>query len=524
MKPGALFIVLVFGLLSASACATKEQESPAAPLTPVMDAQGEMAGEVSDTSVILQTRLTSVAGLTQDDVAGAAGVAQFEWSESPAFAGGTKTEWMKAQPEHDYIVKKQITGLKPGTQYHYHAIFGADEKSAKAGPARSFKTLPGAGASTEVNFVVVTGMNFNAFYRGARAYKGADRTLGYPALKAILDAKPDFFVGTGDNVYYDSGPKHAQKAEDMRRFWHEQFVQPRMVDLMGQVASYWEKDDHDTRYNDSDNTGTLEPLPALGKAIFEEQMPVRDPSEDRGVPYRTHRVSKDLQIWMTEGRDYRSPNMAADRDKTMWGAEQVAWLKRTLLESDAAFKILISPTPMVGPDDINRIEFMGNARGGRGARGAAAAPERDTPVPAAAQNVDELKRDNMTNPGGFKKERDEFFTWLRQNRVLRNNFYIICGDRHWQYYSLHPSGVEEFSTGAIVNENARLGRAPGDPLGNDPKKLIKQPYTSKEAKGGFLKVTLEPGDKPKGTFRWYDDHGVEQYSVVKNAVAPSTTQ
>src|SRR5438132_5208714 len=121
MKPGALFIVLVFGLLSASACATKEQESPAAPLTPVMDAQGEMAGEVSDTSVILQTRLTSVAGLTQDDVAGAAGVAQFEWSESPAFAGGTKTEWMKAQPEHDYIVKKQITGLKPGTQYHYHA-------------------------------------------------------------------------------------------------------------------------------------------------------------------------------------------------------------------------------------------------------------------------------------------------------------------------------------------------------------------------------------------------------------------
>jgi alkaline phosphatase/alkaline phosphatase D len=361
-------------------------------------------------------------------------------------------------------------------------------------------------------------MNFNAFYRGARAYKGPDRTLGYPALKAILDAKPDFFVGTGDNVYYDSGPKHAQKPEDMRRFWHEQFVQPRMVDLMGQVTSYWEKDDHDTRYNDSDNTGALEPLPALGKAIFEEQMPVLDPAAERTPPYRTYRVSKDLQIWMTEGREYRSPNMAPDVDKTMWGAEQMAWLKRTLLESDATFKILISPTPMVGPDDINRAEFGGTTQGARG-RGQVA---RQT-LPDAVQGQDELKRDNMTNPGGFKKERDEFFAWLRQNRVLGNNFYIICGDRHWQYYSIHPTGVEEFSTGAIVNENARLGRAPGDPLGNDPKALIKQPYTSKEPKGGFLKFTLQPGDKPKATIAWYDDHAIEQYSVVKDAVLRPAT-
>ncbi len=483
-----------------------------------MNAQGEMAGEVSDSSVILQTRLTAVDGLTQDDVAGAAGVAQFEWSESPEFTGSTKTEWMKAVPEHDFIVKKRITGLKPGTRYHYHAIFGVDEKSAKAGPARSFKTLPGATAATEVNFVVVTGMNFNAFYRGARAYKGADRTQGYPALVPILEAKPDFFVGTGDNVYYDSGPKHAQKAEDMRGFWHEQFVQPRMVNLMGQVASYWEKDDHDTRYNDSDNTGTLEPLPALGKTIFEEQMPVRDPADERAVPYRTYRVSKDLQIWMTEGRDYRSPNMSTEPGKTMWGAEQVAWLKRTLLESDATFKILISPTPMVGPDDINRAEFGGTVQGARGR----AQVVRET-LPDAVQGQDELKRDNMTNPGGFAKERDEFFAWLRQNRILGNNFYIICGDRHWQYYSIDPTGVEEFSTGAIVNENARLGRAPGDPLGNDPEGLIKQPYTNKQPIGGFLKFTLQPGDKPKALFRWYDDHGVEQYSVVKEAVVRRTS-
>ena len=101
-------ILIAFG----AACSTPSQPAATASATPIFNAQGEMAGEASDTSVLLQTRLTSVAGLNQDDVAGAPGVAQFEWSESPEFASSGKTDWMKAVPEHDFIVKKRITGLK----------------------------------------------------------------------------------------------------------------------------------------------------------------------------------------------------------------------------------------------------------------------------------------------------------------------------------------------------------------------------------------------------------------------------
>ena len=101
-----------------------------------------------------------------------------------------------------------------------------------------------------------------------------------------------------------------------------------------------------------------------------------------------------------------------------------------------------------------------------------------------------------------------------------DNFFVVCGDRHWQYYSIDPSGVEEFSTGAIIDENSRMGRAPGDPSGNDPKRLIKQPYTSKEPSGGFLKVTVRPGPaNPTAFFGFYDEHGVELYSVKKEATA-----
>ena len=60
-------------------------------------AQGEMAGEVTATSVLLQTRLTAAATLDESgDVPGKEGVACFEWSESADFARVTSTKWSTA--------------------------------------------------------------------------------------------------------------------------------------------------------------------------------------------------------------------------------------------------------------------------------------------------------------------------------------------------------------------------------------------------------------------------------------------
>ena len=48
-------------------------------------------------------------------------------------------------------------------------------------------------------------------------------------------------------------------------------------------------------------------------------------------------------------------------DKTIWGREQLAWLKESILASDAAFRVLISPTPIVGPDRATALEVVGQA-------------------------------------------------------------------------------------------------------------------------------------------------------------------
>jgi alkaline phosphatase/alkaline phosphatase D len=264
----------------------------------------------------------------------------------------------------------------------------------------------------------------------------------------------------------------------LRQKWHEQFAQPRFVQLFATTPTYWLNDDHDHRRNDSDATGDYEPSHALGIQTFREQVPVVNPADPAAVTYRTHRVGRELQLWFVEGRDYRSPNNTPDGpEKSIWGADQKAWLKRTLKESNATFKILISPTPMIGPDDA-------------------------------------YKKDNHVNPAGFRHEGEAFLAWLKKSDIAPGNFFILCGDRHWKYHSRHPGGFEEFSSGALNRENARLGRPPGTRGSTDPKGEITQPYTDATPSGGFLRVVLTPreNDRPATlAITLHDDTGTVLY-------------
>lgn len=454
-------------------------------------ALGEMAGEVGTDSVILQSRLTANAGLVDGDVPGAEGVARFEIAGRQDFEGSRFTDWLEATSESDFIVKAKVGGLQPGRHYFYRLIYGPDREDAKTGEVCSFRTLQGRDGAREVSFVVVTGMNYMSFHygkvknrrrTGVGAYQGDDKHLGYPALATMAKMKPDFFVGTGDNVYYDShDDREATDIQGMRRKWHEQFVQPRFLELFRHVPTYWEKDDHDHRFNDCDCAGNRPPLSDLGIRIFREQVPIVDPLDPQAKTYRTHRVNQHLQIWLVEGRDYRSPNKMPDGpDKTLWGAEQIAWLKRTLLESDATWKLLISPTPMVGPDDAYKI-------------------------------------DNHTNHKGFRHEGRAFFDWIKEQRLDRKGFHVICGDRHWQYHSIDPTGIEEFSSGALVDSNSRLGRDPGDPKSTDPGAKIRQLHSQTKASGGFLKVTVAKDGSIR--FEFFDEHGKSLYHTVKRSQA-----
>lgn len=491
---GLVLLALLYSLSTASAQA--QQSEKMVPMT----GQGIMVGEVSDTSAIVQVRLTKTDELVDRDLPGTPGRVQFILRSDSRGSTKASVTAAAAKAEKDFIARAVFKGLRPGTRYICRTFIGPDDKTSNPGPVARFRTLPGEDSSAPVRFVVVTGMNYAKFHGDDRIdrkehlvenntelpppYQGEDKHLGYPALETIRKLRPHFFVGTGDNVYYDTPSKpRAKTAPEMRQKWHEQFVQPRYRQLFAEVPTYWMVDDHDYRYDDCDNTGDEAPSPELGQRILLEQLPYAAHNDKDAKTYRTYRVNRDLQVWFPENRFYRSPNAMEDGpEKSIWGPEQKIWLKQTLKASDATFKLLISPTPMIGPDDLR-------------------------------------KKDNHTNIGGFRHERDEFFTWLKENE-LDKNFAIVCGDRHWQYHSVSPEGFEEFSSGALVDANSRLGRQPGDPKSTDPEGKIKQPYMQNPASGGFLMIDIQPARATLPatlTFSFRDEAGKVLYVHQKVA-------
>ena len=444
-----------------------------------LNAQGEMVGEVTPNSALLQSRLTAIPGPELDadgDIPGIAGQARFEWSEYENFTKSQLTPSIEAQADSDFIIRSRLADLQPGTRYFYRLVF----EDGRKGATRSFKTLDPEAKG--VSFTIGSCMNYLAFTTGVSNGGGPvtaseeDKQLGYPSFVAMQKLNPDFFIGAGDVVYY-SFPLDApaKTLPGMRKKWHEQFRFPRMAEFFTSTPTYWLKDDHDFRFDDADQSGDKPPLASTGMSIFREQMPIH-PAGDQSTPnYRTLRISKDVQLWFLEGRDHRSDNKSLDGPaKSLWGAAQREWLERTLAASAAKWKILISPTPMVGPDRAS-------------------------------------KSDNHTNHAGFRAEADSFFAWLQKKDI--KNVLILCGDRHWQYHSVHPTGVEEFSVGALNDENSIKGLKPGDPKSTDPDSLVKQLYQYTEPTGGFVHVTANPDSTLK--IQFFDDRGVPLHELTK---------
>ena len=94
-----------------------------------------------------------------------------------------------------------------------------------------------------------------------------------------------------------------------------------------------------------------------------------------------------------------------------------------------------------------------------------------------------------------------------RERLLQKEIFLVCTDRHWQYDSIRPIGFKEFSCGALVDANARLGFKPADPKSSDPNALIARPYTQKRALRRLPRPNRPPTlhrQKPNIRFVFYD--------------------
>lgn len=343
-----------------------------------------------------------------------------------------RTGWVEVSAETDFAHSFRLEGLAPDTEYQV----GVETRGGEPLTGR-FRTAPRNDAAAEVNFALSS----------CQIYCRTDRPDGFHIYPAIQALKPQFLLSCGDNVYYDSEDPVVNSVAAAHYHWQRMYSLPTLVNCLRTVPVYWQKDDHDVYTDDGWPGRTVAKHGAFtfadGQRIFRQATPL--PPADRPL-YRSFRWGRDLEIWLPDSRDYRSPNDAPDGPaKTIWGAEQKQWLKQSITNSDARWKIMINPNPLVGPD---------HAR----------------------------KNDNHANPA-FATESREFRQWVKDH--VPGRLIVMNGDRHWQYHSVDPdTGLHEWSCGPASDEHA----VPPS-RGEDPKI-----HRFLRVKGGFITVRLKPGD------------------------------
>jgi alkaline phosphatase D len=343
------------------------------------------------------------------------------------------TKWVEVGAGTDFSHQFRLEGLQADTAYKF-----AVETRGGAPLAGSFRTAPVATQAAGVHFALSS----------CQIYCRSDRPDGFHIYESIARLEPQFLLSCGDNVYYDSEDPVANSVEVARYHWQRMYSFPTLVQCLRNVPGYWQKDDHDLFSDDCWPTLAI-PRQApftftQGQALFREQTPSPPPGQPM---YRTFRWGREVEVILPDSRDYRSANDAPDGPgKSIWGEEQLRWLKRTITNSDAAWKIMVNPNPIVGPD---------HAR----------------------------KNDNHANPA-FAHEGREFRRWLKDN--VPGRVIVMNGDRHWQYHSVDPdTGLHEFGCGPASDEHA----VPPS-RGEDPKL-----HRFLRVKGGFVGIRVNPDDR-----------------------------
>jgi alkaline phosphatase D len=341
----------------------------------------------------------------------------------------TATPWAEAKAATDFSEQFTVSGLEPATAYKY-TVETRDGKRTDGMFSGVFRTAPRQDALVDVNVGMLS----------CQKYSQRDNDRGFLLYDSIAKWAPHFMLSVGDNVYYDSDDPKVNHVSIARHHWHRMYSLPTIAECLRRVPGYWLKDDHDC-YSDDCWPGYVNP--SMNPFTFEEGLKLFPEQAPLGaVPYRRFRWGRGLEIFLIEGRDYRASNRDADGpSKSLWGSTQKQWLLDGLNKSEARWKVIVSPGPLIGPDRQN-------------------------------------KHDNHSNDA-FQTEGREFRQWLAANSRVNDTVWVN-GDRHWQYHSVDPeTKVNEFCCGAASDSHAA-----GTP-GEDPRL-----HRFHRVKGGFLAIQV----------------------------------
>src|SRR5262245_61562013 len=293
-----------------------------------------------------------------------------ECSTVESFANIVRTASIDAVPERDLTAKLLVDGLPAGQDIFYRVRFeGFDAGHAGDTQVGRFRTAP------------AERRNVSFLWSGDPAGPGwgiDPARGGYRTYRTMLQTGAHFFIHCGDHIYADCPIERELKlpngeiwrnvvTEEKSAVAHslEQFRGNYKYNLLdenfrafhAEVPMLAQWDDHEVT-NDwspigtSDETGYAEDGSSLlvtrACRAFHEFMPIRDIPAAGGRIYRKVAYGPLLDVFLIDMRSYRdsSENKGSDRDTCIFGATQLAWLKRELVASDATWKAIAADLPI----------------------------------------------------------------------------------------------------------------------------------------------------------------------------------
>ncbi|MFC3612546.1 alkaline phosphatase D family protein [Lutimaribacter marinistellae] len=297
-----------------------------------------------------------------------------EVSTTESFANARKLAPLNALPESDFAVKRLIDGL-PSDQdifYRFTAMDLSDVNAVSEPLVGRFRTAPASRRSVRFAWSGDTaGQGWGIDDEGMRTYATMTRH------------EPDFFIHSGDTIYAD-GPmkdevekdgqviwkntvlidekrKVAETLDEFRGQWKYNMMDEHVLAMNASVPTFFQWDDHEVVNNWSDSKDLMSDdryseksvhvLQARAGRAFHEMTPLRITPAEPGRVYRKISYGPMLDVFFLDLRSYRGPNGPAMEDEMtpasrVLGAEQIAWLKRELAQSQATWKVIASDMPI----------------------------------------------------------------------------------------------------------------------------------------------------------------------------------
>jgi alkaline phosphatase D len=303
-----------------------------------------------------------------------------------------KSPIVRTDKDKDFTAVITVQGLKPDTHYWYSLM--VDNVSWSTG--WTFRTFPSPGTKAK----------FQIGFGGGAGYTPQHERM----WNTIADHNPLAFLFLGDNVYIDNPTRPAVQ----QYCYYRRQSRPEFRSFAASSAIYAIWDDHDFTTNDGRGGAQInEPawkIPVWKVYRDNWNNPYYGGGEKQPGCWFDFSIG-DVDFYMLDCRYYRTS--PGDRNPSILGPVQKKWLLERLKTSTAAFKVLASSVPWA----------FGTKPG------------------------------SLDTWEGYKKEREEIFSFLEDNRI--DGVILLSADRHrsdiWKLDRTKGYDLYEFESSKLTN-------------------------------------------------------------------------